>query len=221
MAAALGGVGGRHRGLPRRRRGQHDAGLRHRAARAAADHRPRRPRQGLLHPAAARRPDRRRAGHRAGGPPRARAAVPRALRGCASRWPARRRRTAGSSRSSASPTGYGVELGLLIDVAQSLGPDRLAQVDLGERIHRNRPLHELRPQAVDVLRAALERVAPASLPRRTLRRLRERHHRRLQPGPLTFRTEPDGALVPGARPAGGWPPRCTGSSRAAARRGPR
>ncbi len=54
--------------------------------------------------------------------------------------------------------GYGVELGLLIDVAQSLGPDRLAQVDLGQRIHRNRPLHELRPQAVDVLRAALERA---------------------------------------------------------------
>ena len=54
--------------------------------------------------------------------------------------------------------GYGVELGLLIDVAQHLGPDRLAQVDLGERIHRNRPLHELRPQAVDVLRAALERA---------------------------------------------------------------
>ncbi len=62
--------------------------------------------------------------------------------------------------------GYGVELGLLIDLAQSLGPDRLAQVDLGERIHRNRPLHELRPQAVDVLRAALERVSPASLPPR-------------------------------------------------------
>ena len=60
--------------------------------------------------------------------------------------------------------GYGVELGLLIDVAQSLGPDRLAQVDLGERIHRNRPLHELRPQAVDVLRAALERVPRSSLP---------------------------------------------------------
>jgi glucosyl-3-phosphoglycerate synthase len=62
--------------------------------------------------------------------------------------------------------GYGVELGLLIDLAQSLGPDRLAQVDLGERIHRNRPLHELRPQAVDVLRAALERVSPSSLPHR-------------------------------------------------------
>ncbi|HVT41350.1 MAG TPA: glucosyl-3-phosphoglycerate synthase [Acidimicrobiales bacterium] len=61
--------------------------------------------------------------------------------------------------------GYGVELGLLIDVAQTFGADRLAQVDLGERIHRNRPLHELRPQAVDVLRAALERVDPSSLPR--------------------------------------------------------
>jgi glucosyl-3-phosphoglycerate synthase len=55
--------------------------------------------------------------------------------------------------------GYGVELGLLIDVATHLGAGALAQVDLGERIHRNRPLHELRPQAVDVLRAALERSA--------------------------------------------------------------
>ncbi len=62
-------------------------------------------------------------------------------------------------------SGYGVELGLLIDLARALGPERLAQVDLGERIHRNRPLHELRPQAVDVLRAALERVPPSSLPR--------------------------------------------------------
>ncbi len=59
--------------------------------------------------------------------------------------------------------GYGVELGLLIDVSQALGTDRLAQVDLGERIHRNRPLHELRPQAVDVLRAALERTSASSL----------------------------------------------------------
>jgi glucosyl-3-phosphoglycerate synthase len=55
--------------------------------------------------------------------------------------------------------GYGVELGLLIDVAQQLGPGALAQVDLGVRIHRNRPLHELRPQATDVLRAALSRAA--------------------------------------------------------------
>ena len=65
--------------------------------------------------------------------------------------------------------GYGVELGLLIDVSQALGTERLAQVDLGERFHRNRPLHELRPQATDVLRAALDRTpasALTSLPRR-------------------------------------------------------
>jgi glucosyl-3-phosphoglycerate synthase len=54
--------------------------------------------------------------------------------------------------------GYGVEIGLLIDVAQQLGPSVLAQVDLGVRVHRNRPLHELRPQAADVLRAALSRA---------------------------------------------------------------
>ncbi len=54
--------------------------------------------------------------------------------------------------------GYGVELGLLIDVARRFGARSIAQVDLGTRIHRNRPLSQLRPQAVDVLRAALERV---------------------------------------------------------------
>jgi len=54
--------------------------------------------------------------------------------------------------------GYGVELGLLIDVAARFGPETIAQVDLGVRAHRNRPLGELRPQATDVLRAALDRA---------------------------------------------------------------
>lgn len=53
--------------------------------------------------------------------------------------------------------GYAVELGLLVDVAARFGPEVIAQVDLGVRVHRNRPLDELRPQATDVLRAALER----------------------------------------------------------------
>jgi glucosyl-3-phosphoglycerate synthase len=52
---------------------------------------------------------------------------------------------------------YSVEIALLIDVAQLYGVRALAQVDLGVRRHRNRPLEELRPMAVDVLRAALER----------------------------------------------------------------
>jgi glucosyl-3-phosphoglycerate synthase len=54
--------------------------------------------------------------------------------------------------------GYGVELALLIDVAERFGVDQVTQVDLGVRIHRNRPLAELRPQATDVLRAALRRT---------------------------------------------------------------
>ncbi len=53
--------------------------------------------------------------------------------------------------------GYAVELALLVDVAARYGADSVAQVDLGVRAHRNRPLSELRPQATDILRAALER----------------------------------------------------------------
>lgn len=56
--------------------------------------------------------------------------------------------------------GYGVELALLVDVAARHGTSAVAQVDLGVRVHRNRPLEELRPQAVDVLRAALDRAGP-------------------------------------------------------------
>jgi glucosyl-3-phosphoglycerate synthase len=55
---------------------------------------------------------------------------------------------------------YGIELGLLIDVADRFGVEAIAQVDLGVRIHRNRPLAELRPEATDVLRAALRRALP-------------------------------------------------------------
>jgi glucosyl-3-phosphoglycerate synthase len=54
--------------------------------------------------------------------------------------------------------GYAVELALLIDVAGLYGVSSIAQVDLGVRIHRNRPLAELRPQATDILRAALARA---------------------------------------------------------------
>jgi len=53
--------------------------------------------------------------------------------------------------------GYAVELALLIDVATLLGVEAIAQVDLGTRVHRNRPLSELRPQATDILAAALAR----------------------------------------------------------------
>jgi len=54
--------------------------------------------------------------------------------------------------------GYGVEMGLLLDLYAAHGVGTLAQVDLGSRIHRNRPLAELAPQAREVLAAALERA---------------------------------------------------------------
>jgi glucosyl-3-phosphoglycerate synthase len=57
--------------------------------------------------------------------------------------------------------GYGVEIALLIDVAERFGVDSVAQVDLGVREHRNRPLDQLGAPAVAVLRAALARAGVA------------------------------------------------------------
>lgn len=55
--------------------------------------------------------------------------------------------------------GYGVDIGLLIDVVASIGLERTGQVDLGVKRHRNRPLAELRVQAREVLETALARTA--------------------------------------------------------------
>ncbi|HEV2811089.1 MAG TPA: glucosyl-3-phosphoglycerate synthase [Acidimicrobiales bacterium] len=54
--------------------------------------------------------------------------------------------------------GYGVDLGLLIDIAQRVGVGAMVQVDLGRRAHRNRPLAELVPQADAILAVALDRA---------------------------------------------------------------
>jgi glucosyl-3-phosphoglycerate synthase len=54
--------------------------------------------------------------------------------------------------------GYGVDLGLLIDIAARFGLSAIAQVDLGCRVHRNRPLSELAPQSTEILRTALGRA---------------------------------------------------------------
>jgi glucosyl-3-phosphoglycerate synthase len=54
--------------------------------------------------------------------------------------------------------GWGVEIGLLIDVAARFGGTAIAQRDLGVREHRNRPLDELSPQAMAVLATCLRRA---------------------------------------------------------------
>lgn len=53
--------------------------------------------------------------------------------------------------------GWGVDIGLLLDVTYVAGPGVLTQVDLGSRRHRHRSLEELGPQALAVLVAALRR----------------------------------------------------------------
>jgi glucosyl-3-phosphoglycerate synthase len=65
--------------------------------------------------------------------------------------------------------GYGVDLALLIDISAADGIDSIAQVDLGTRRHRNRPIHQLGAQALAVMQTALRRAgtgygeAPATL----------------------------------------------------------
>jgi glucosyl-3-phosphoglycerate synthase len=64
--------------------------------------------------------------------------------------------------------GYGVDLALLIDVVAQVGLAGVAQVHLGCRLHRNRPLSELSPEAVAVAAAALRRAGVAVVPAPTL-----------------------------------------------------
>ncbi|MGQ0432378.1 MAG: glycosyltransferase [Microthrixaceae bacterium] len=54
--------------------------------------------------------------------------------------------------------GYAVELALLVDLYTRFGAEAIIEADLGERIHRNRPLRELTPQARDIIAAALVRA---------------------------------------------------------------
>lgn len=55
-------------------------------------------------------------------------------------------------------TGYGVEIGLLIDVAQEVGLDRVVQVDLGSRIHRNQEILALGRMAFQVAQTMTTRA---------------------------------------------------------------
>ncbi len=55
-------------------------------------------------------------------------------------------------------TGYGVEMGHLIDVLESFGLNRIAQTDLGMRIHRNQELFDLSKMAFAIMQVALKRL---------------------------------------------------------------
>ncbi|MGH8902860.1 MAG: glucosyl-3-phosphoglycerate synthase [Egibacteraceae bacterium] len=69
-------------------------------------------------------------------------------------------------------TGYGVEIGMLIDTLASGGLDVIAQVDLGERIHTNQPLDALSRMAFEIIQVARRRLAVEDLPDRYAQFLR-------------------------------------------------
>jgi glucosyl-3-phosphoglycerate synthase len=56
-------------------------------------------------------------------------------------------------------TGYGVELGMLVDTLKQVGAEAIGQVDLEERIHRNQSLESLSRMAFGIAQVAMRRLA--------------------------------------------------------------
>jgi glucosyl-3-phosphoglycerate synthase len=56
------------------------------------------------------------------------------------------------------PSGYGVEVGLLIDTIEKAGLDAIAQVDLMERIHRNQLLEPLSKMSFAVIQTIIGKL---------------------------------------------------------------
>jgi glucosyl-3-phosphoglycerate synthase len=78
-------------------------------------------------------------------------------------------------------TGYGVELAMLLDTLALVGLDAIAQVDLGRRVHRNRPDTDLGRMAAALQLTALVRRGVVSAAQVEL---------------TQFSRDDDGALVP-------------------------
>jgi glucosyl-3-phosphoglycerate synthase len=94
--------------------------------------------------------------------------------------------------------GWGVELALLVDLAERYGIDALAQCDLGVREHRNRTLDQLAPQAMAVMLTALRRAGiPDERLATTLIRTDAEHH--FEQIEVEVRERPPMVDVPGYR----------------------
>lgn len=55
-------------------------------------------------------------------------------------------------------SGYGVEIGLLIDIFEKFGLSAIAQVDLQERIHHNQPLESLSKMSFAIIQAVIRKL---------------------------------------------------------------
>ncbi|MFO1491264.1 MAG: glucosyl-3-phosphoglycerate synthase [Kiritimatiellia bacterium] len=56
------------------------------------------------------------------------------------------------------PVGYGVETAHLLDIHQRWGIEAFAQTDLGQRVHRNQPTHDLGRMSFGILQTFLGRL---------------------------------------------------------------
>lgn len=96
-------------------------------------------------------------------------------------------------------SGYGVELGLLVDVLRLAGLDAIAQVDLGWRAHTHQSDEDLALMAATIMQVALDRLACGPVingfPSLTqFRRERERHVPFTRP--VEFRERPPAVALP-------------------------
>lgn len=67
------------------------------------------------------------------------------------------------------PTGYGVEIAVLLDAHRLVGTEGLAQVDLGVRTHTHHSQQRLGVMAAEVMAAALPRIGLADVSGREMR----------------------------------------------------
>jgi len=55
-------------------------------------------------------------------------------------------------------SGYGVEIGLVIDIFEKFGLSSIAQVDLQERVHHNQPLESLSKMSFAIIQTVVRRI---------------------------------------------------------------
>jgi glucosyl-3-phosphoglycerate synthase len=92
--------------------------------------------------------------------------------------------------------GWGVEIGLLIDIVERFGRDAVAQVDLGMREHRNRPIDELGKPALAILATALRRAGKLEIDAPYLELLRATGAGAVDAIPVEVRERPPIITIP-------------------------
>jgi glucosyl-3-phosphoglycerate synthase len=95
--------------------------------------------------------------------------------------------------------GWGVELGLLVDVVSRFGRDAVTQVDLGTREHRNRPVEKLAAQSMSIIATALRRSGLMQFDGPTLELLRADVDGNLEAELVEIRERPPIATLPAYR----------------------